>query len=752
MADATRTAPRPATRSAPRPAFRADLEGLRAVAVALVVADHLAGAPAGGFVGVDVFFVLSGFLITTLLLREADRTGTVSLHDFYVRRARRILPAAVLVVLVTVVVSAVVFLHNRTLQVVWDAVASLLFVQNWHLIRASTSYFADDGSSSPLQHYWSLSVEEQFYILWPAALLVVVVLARRFHVRYLVPLTVLLALATAASFAVSTWESAATPARSYFSIEARAWELGLGALAAIALPRLLPLARRAGSAISTTGVVLVLASALVVTPSLPFPAPWALLPVIGTLAVVVGGSAGPTRGTGVLTNPVSRYVGRISYSVYLWHYPAIVVIAALLPHRPVLAAVTAGVGTLVLAAATRRWVELPFLTRGHGRGSGRTRGHGRGSGRTDGRPAPAPTRRHAAVPGPAEQPRRHGAATVWSAVAVALVLVVSSAVQLRGPGWIVSGGAVASAAPVGTVDAPTDRAALERAVADAAASTTWPSTLTPSPGTVNATDSAADRYQRDGCLNDPVGLTATRLATAAATCTFGSGSAGHTVVVLGDSIAVSWLPAVVASVPRGWSVTGIGLESCPAVAVTVHDRLGRAAFPAACDAMRRAALAEIARTRPDVVLLSSAMGAITAQSSGATGTAAARALSTATTRTVRDLHASGSRVAVLTSPPESTPASACAVRPLGPSSCLASPSSDWERKAGADLAGVAATGLPSTAAVAIDTRRWFCTADGACPAYVGDTLVKADAGHLTTRYSRSLAPVLGAALAPVAPA
>ncbi len=159
--------------------FRPDVEGLRALAVVAVIVDHLFDWPSGGFVGVDVFFVISGFLITGLLLKEYERTKTISFLDFYKRRVRRIMPAALLVLVVSTAVSFLVFNVVRAQASLWDAIWSALFVSNWHFASAGTDYFASDGPISPFRHYWSLSVEEQFYLVWPVLIFLVITFARR---------------------------------------------------------------------------------------------------------------------------------------------------------------------------------------------------------------------------------------------------------------------------------------------------------------------------------------------------------------------------------------------------------------------------------------------------------------------------------------------------------------------------------------------------------------------------------------------
>ena len=149
----------------PKPRFRPDIQGLRAVAVLAVVANHLFGFPAGGFIGVDVFFVISGFLITGQLFREHHKQGRISFADFYRRRVRRIFPISTVVIIVTVAASFVIYLTARAQTVAVDGIWALFFAGNWHFAFLGTDYWANTGSISPLQHYWSLAVEEQFYLV-----------------------------------------------------------------------------------------------------------------------------------------------------------------------------------------------------------------------------------------------------------------------------------------------------------------------------------------------------------------------------------------------------------------------------------------------------------------------------------------------------------------------------------------------------------------------------------------------------------
>ncbi|HYY05676.1 MAG TPA: acyltransferase, partial [Candidatus Limnocylindria bacterium] len=290
-------------------ARRDDIQGLRAVAVLLVALGH-AGVPflGGGYVGVDVFFVLSGFLITGLLLAEAERGGTVSLGDFYARRARRILPAAALTLLVTDIAAHHLLNFVRARQVISDSVWAAAFGANVHFAHQGTDYFAQGQPPSPLLHFWTLSVEEQFYLVWPA-LLALVLLRRR---RLLVVVSVL----GAASLAWSIASTRASENAAYCSTFARAWELALGAALAIAWPNLPPLHSR----VRWVGLAAIGAAAVGFSSATPFPGYAAVLPAAGAALVIAAGG-----GARLLSSAPLRYVGDRSYAFYLWHWPVLTI-------------------------------------------------------------------------------------------------------------------------------------------------------------------------------------------------------------------------------------------------------------------------------------------------------------------------------------------------------------------------------------------------------------------------------------------
>lgn len=265
-----------ATQATAAPKQRMDIQGLRAIAVIAVIADHLFDYPTGGFVGVDIFFVISGFLITGLLLREHHRNGRIDFGGFYRRRVRRIIPVAVFVLAVTVGATYLTFSAARAGGVLADSLWSLGFATNWHFAIIGTDYWQSDGLVSPLQHFWSLAVEEQFYIVWPW-LIILALTSRKRVLRGSRGLYVVMGLAAAVSFLYALWQTAEQPTWAYFSTFSRAWELAAGALIAVASPLLSKIRPWVAATIAWAGLGLILVSIFVVQPDSGFPAPGASL-------------------------------------------------------------------------------------------------------------------------------------------------------------------------------------------------------------------------------------------------------------------------------------------------------------------------------------------------------------------------------------------------------------------------------------------------------------------------------------------
>ncbi|OIH97054.1 hypothetical protein BIU90_15780 [Curtobacterium sp. MCBA15_001] len=339
------------------------MQGLRAFAVLAVVVYHLwPNRLPGGFVGVDVFFVISGFLITGHLLREQTTTGRIALGRFWARRAKRLLPGAFLTLLTTG--AAVLLLVPSTLwgQYGRELIAATVYAQNWQLASDSVDYLASDNQPSPFQHFWSLSVEEQFYIALPVLLVLLALVLRR--TRWHSPVRtarVLLGAVVVVSLVWCVVETRTAPGIAYFSTATRAWEFALGGLAstvALSAPAT-RVARSVRTGGAWLGAVLLLASLVVITPTTPFPGTAALLPVVGAALVVLLGGRSGLQVLGRWA-PVA-FVGRISYAVYLWHWPAVVLVPIATGHplgtRDKVAIL---VVTAVLATATTLLVEEPL--------------------------------------------------------------------------------------------------------------------------------------------------------------------------------------------------------------------------------------------------------------------------------------------------------------------------------------------------------------------------------------------------------
>lgn len=335
-----------------RASFRKDIEGLRGVAVVLVVAFHCGlSTVRSGFVGVDVFFVLSGYLITGHLVTEQTGTGRISFVNFYARRVRRLLPAATLVLLSTVAMAAVLLAPQELVFAGRAARAAAVYLTNVLFARDAANYFAPNVQTNPVLQMWTLAVEEQFYLVWPVLIFI------GFRRRSQFAGARLLAAVALVSFFASVWLTRRQPAFAFYQLPSRAWEFAVGGLASLATPGAIRSPRLA-TLIGWLGL-----AAICVFSSLPieawaFPGWIAIVPVVGAIGVLIAGhNAGPVR---ILHVAPLRYLGRLSYSWYLWHWPFLVLAAALFPGASVLRNVLAVLTALAVAAAAHRLVENPI--------------------------------------------------------------------------------------------------------------------------------------------------------------------------------------------------------------------------------------------------------------------------------------------------------------------------------------------------------------------------------------------------------
>ena len=331
--------------------YRPEIDGLRALAVIPVIFYHAGyGAMSGGFVGVDVFFVISGYLITSILVREMD-TGTYSISRFYARRARRLMPALMAVCLASAIAATLLMPPDALAAFGRSLLATLLFTSNI-LFWSETGYFAPAADFKPLLHTWSLAIEEQFYIVFPLALLLQKKLSRR-H------LILVMAAGWLISFILAGWASQNLPNANFYLLPSRAWELLTGSLIAVT-PGLTPKRAVMRSAGAILGVVAILVSSVFYTSQLPFPGPYALLPVLGTALIIICAVEGGVMGR-LLGWRGFVLVGKMSYSLYLWHWP-IFVFATLWffwggpePNYPLLIALT-----FVISWVSWKYIETPF--------------------------------------------------------------------------------------------------------------------------------------------------------------------------------------------------------------------------------------------------------------------------------------------------------------------------------------------------------------------------------------------------------
>ncbi|MGN6218394.1 MAG: acyltransferase family protein [Microbacterium sp.] len=343
----------------PTSRFRTDIQGLRAIAVGAVVLYH-AGVPflPGGYVGVDIFFVISGFLITSHLLSGIQRQGRIHFASFYAKRARRILPAS-FVVLALSVVAALIWYPPLLMKQVWmGAIATALYVPNYLFAAEGTNYLSE-STPSLFQHYWSLGVEEQFYLLWPLLLAIGFVLVRR--PKALFGLIVLIVGASFLACVVLTFRAQPW---AFFALPTRAWELGVGGLAAFLLTYRPEFVGGATAAvIGWLGLAGIIGSTVVFSGTTQFPGYWAAIPVLSTAAVIIAGdSASKYSPHAALSVRPMLWVGLISYSLYLVHWPLLQVPQAAVGFEnplPLWATLALGAASVPVAWLMYRFIEEP---------------------------------------------------------------------------------------------------------------------------------------------------------------------------------------------------------------------------------------------------------------------------------------------------------------------------------------------------------------------------------------------------------
>jgi peptidoglycan/LPS O-acetylase OafA/YrhL len=708
--DGVRRSPAPPAQDpAPRQrsgGLRRDIQGIRGLGIVFVVVGHLWRWPPGVYAMLDMFFVLSGFLITSVLIDSIKKFGGISFAQFYLSRVRRLMPMAVMVVLVTV--AATYGLYSAALgdMVAKDGFWALVFGINWHFAATSTDYFSNSGSS-PLLHYWSLSVEEQFYLVWPAVVLIAMLVANRVKLRTQTALVVVLGTITIVSFAYSMWHSVASPGTAYFSTFDRVWEFGVGGLIAVARPtwaRMPDWLALSMSRVATIGLIVAL---FLLTYGRAFPAPWGLPVVLLTGAVMAAGVGRSTRRLWHLDNPPMVYLGDISYSLYLWHLPVNVLLLGFIAHGSPWYYVTAIVVSLALAVASYHLVERPLR---HARAlmTRRERDY------LDDRPPKPGVRRGAVI------------ASTVSLASIGVVLAFSGAFTPAQPSEETYVSPLASA--TSTASPLTSH---EQLLDSALRSTRFPA-FSPRLGDLG-TDKLFHDLHRSTCLSST--------AYQAQRCEAALPTPGRTALLFGDSFADAWSPGVRAAMePQGFDVQVMSQGEC--ASWTLPSYVWSDGTPNASCAKLHELLLDTVRARPPamVILASSALQVRNAQRKDL-ATTPIKVAHDGLARTISLLRSAGvKRIVVLGSPPVLKDLRECVTRLGSPADCVAEPQPSYISDVAGERSAAKEAGVPF-----IDTESWFCLRGG-CPAFVGRTPVTVDGAHLSIQYSRSLAPLLRRAL------
>ena len=702
---ATTTQARPGPpRSPATTVIRTDIQGLRAIAVTMVLLYHLwPNRLTGGFAGVDVFFVISGFLITSHLLASPPRRGR-DLLQFWSRRIRRLLPAALLVLAATLAASRLVAPDTQWGSTANHVKAAALYFVNWRLAADSVDYLARENAPSPVEHFWSLSVEEQFYFIWPILILLLVGAALLLRWRLVPTVSLGLGAVVAASLGYSISETASNPPAAYFVTPTRIWELGIGGLLAAALSsralgrrrdsEALPIPAPARIALAWAGLAAIGVTAFRYTAATPFPGWEALLPVLGAAAVIAAcpPKATASPGPAMALRPV-QWLGDVSYSVYLWHWPIIALLPYALDHslstRDKLAIV---VVSLVLAGLTKRYVEDRFRTPRWGR--------------------------------PLVKP--------YALAACAMALVVGATALQNHEVTQREAQSVAALHHALSAKEPCIGAAAMAVPAGQCSGTD--NTLVLSP-----LQAAKDRSKAYASVSGGKDCFSYTPSFRVVTCTFGDPQGKVKVALVGNSHAGEWVPALdLVAKEQHWQVTTYLASQC--ASSNILQRFDTPAYAQACLDWSKKVTRTVAAAHYDLVVMTnrvsvSAVGYSMAASyaqyeKGYVDVLRAFAAAHEPVLGIRDTPAPG------TSIPD-----CLAAHPDDYSACNGTPTK-WLPP---EPLTTAIASLHDSRIREVDLTRYICR-DDVCPAVIGRIPVYFDGSHLTATFNQTLAPYLAPAL------
>jgi peptidoglycan/LPS O-acetylase OafA/YrhL len=669
--------------------IRLDIEGMRTIAVGSVLIGH-AGVPfmAGGFVGVDVFFVLSGFLITGLLAREVSRSGRVNLANFWARRMKRLLPASATVLAFSALVAYLYLPITQRKDFGGDIVSAALYVVNWRLADRGVDYLAEDVGKSPVQHYWSLAVEEQFYLVWPIIMLLIGLVAARAWKR---GAFAVLGVVTIASFVYSVQQTADTPATAYFVSTTRIWELGLGALLALAasqVDRLPGLLRAVGGWV---GIAMITYAVFVFDDATTWPGTNALVPTVGAALMIASGLS-PTPGSPqrLLSLPAMVWIGGLSYSIYLWHWPILIGAEAKWPELQLRWTVVLMILSIVPAYLSNRFIENPVRFGTFFKPTGRALGLG----------------------------------LALTAIGVGVGYGLSASVNV--------GNDVKEARPTGAVGAA---AVLDPANKDVV----WSEITSVDEMRPLATEAVDDRppFYSDGS-----GCQVEGGDPKPKLCRSGAIGSDRKVVIVGDSKIAQWQTALdEIAKDEGWELVQITKSACPFTDASI-DRSNKVD----CRAWGKSALQEILDLQPDLVIASHRMGDALPEGATDDKDATAAAMTAGLVSYWSTLTDAGIPVAALLDNP------APSTEPVY--ECVAQHPDDLTLCAFDRDQGIASSGAPAALQAArevegvstIDLTDTICPDGARCSAVIGNVLVYRQGTHITRSYIDSAQAQLKAAL------
>ncbi|NYE94879.1 peptidoglycan/LPS O-acetylase OafA/YrhL [Psychromicrobium silvestre] len=681
--------------------FRSEIQGLRTIAVLTVVLYHLwPNHLSGGFVGVDVFFVISGYLITSHMVREVAQKSTLSLAKFWARRIRRLLPASFLVILASL--GAVLLWVPSTL---WEntakqTAASALYVQNWILALDSVDYSTQHDDATVVQHYWSLSVEEQFYVLWPILIVIMILFTsskikdiRQLHQRaFKRTLFVGLSVLGVLSLSYSIYITIASPPQAYFVTPARVWEFVAGALVAL-LGNQSPLRGLSGKFVSWFGVAAILTAAFMFNSQTPFPGWTAAIPVLGTVAVLLcaTGRSRMDAGWWLSLKPMT-FIGDLSYAIYLWHWPLLIVAPYLLGHDVgTLGKILVLILTIFLSWLTKLLIEDPLR-------KGRLL---------------------------ASLPRTYGFAAASMAVMIVLSMGLTSLAN--------TGDSAQQLDPQGTCYGPGSLAHPNQCIPPTGVGT-------PNPGPASVMKQNSDlRYQACQASFDGTDLSSCDLGVEQSKATL-------TIAMVGDSHATAWLPALeVLAEKHGWHIKAYTKTSCPLTTAkrvlaseTSHNNQEN------CTGWGQNLIDALAKDKTISTVFTAAFStAYTYESPN--GSKLADPATEGYEAVWKEFIAAGKKVVVFDDVPRTNGQNIPTCLASHPKDVLACALPvDKAYPAGAAITH-AATKMSTSGIIRVPLRDQFCDKK-LCYPQIGSVIVYRDLSHLSFDYSRALAPYIDSVL------